>query len=133
MKKLIPIVASFARSHKSVWPLLVVVSVAAVCSAAIFTQVATPEIDTIFAWGQPMEVNMYDDTSGAIIFYTKSTSSCPALPTHSGATPTGTTKVFDINNPPLVAVNAHAYFKAIGYKAGMTDSAAVCALADNSQ
>lgn len=132
MKRAIQVIGSFVHGRR-VWPLLAIVSVALACAAAVYTQVATPEIETIFGWNQPMKVFMYDDTPGAIIFYTKSIPSCPALPTHNGATPTGTTKVFNFGSPPLVAVNARAYFKAIGYKANMTDSAAVCVIADNSQ
>lgn len=85
------------------------------------TQVSTPVIsppDT----DAPVSVNISCATSGATIFYT--VSSAGTIPSHSGGTPLGSTLVyggsFSIASGPKVV-------EAIGYKAGLTDSATAIA------
>lgn len=68
-----------------------------------------------------MYVFMTCGTSGATIFYTMGVTGC-TTPTHSGATPTGSTLVYDPANPPFIHHGLAKYFKAVGYKAGFTDS-----------
>ena len=63
-------------------------------------------------------VSFSDSTSGATIFYTQSKTNF-VTPTHSGATPTGTTIKY---TGGLINVVKTQYFSAIGYKSGMTDS-----------
>jgi hypothetical protein len=99
------------------------------------SQVATPVIfDEGYQPGQPMPVYMTCSTSGATIFYKVSTQSCPGNPTHNGSTPTNGTLKYDPSNVPEVPVGVTKYFKALGYKSGMTDSAvSACYAADNVQ
>jgi hypothetical protein len=119
--------------RRILWPFLCAVSAVFVCSTAWATQVLTPEIYESGYYGDPHTIFMYSDTPGATIFYTRGTSTC-ATPTHSGSTPTGTTKVFDPSHPPQVAFRSYAVFKAVGYKFGMTDSPfTICFIADNTE
>lgn len=67
-----------------------------------------------------IQVFMSTATSGATIFYTVSSIQPPSNPTHNGSTPTGSTYVY--TGPYNVSIGFHRYFKAIAYKAGMTDS-----------
>jgi Fn3 domain-containing protein len=75
-----------------------------------------------------MFVSMHSDTIDAIIFYTVANSTPPA-PTHTGSTPTGSTLVY--SGPISVDWQVYEEFKAIAYKAGMTDSNATSFVADN--
>jgi RHS repeat-associated protein len=63
---------------------------------------------------------MSTGTEGATIFYTMGTIQYPPSPTHNGATPTGNTQVY--SSPVTVSNGMKRYFRAIAYKAGMTDS-----------
>ena len=113
--------------------LLCATGVALVCSAAVMTQVATPEILPLYHHNAAAEVPMYDDTSGATIFYTKVSGYGPCTtPQHMGSTPIAPTKLFVFNNRPMVPLNAVQSFKAVAYKAGSTDSLFTnCVVVDN--
>ena len=75
-----------------------------------------------------MTVTMSTATAGATIFYTVGNSTPPA-PTHTGSTPTGSTLVY--SGPINVDWQVYEEFKAIAYKAGMTDSNVTSFVADN--
>ena len=66
----------------------------------------------------PRSVSITCATSGATIFYTLSTGG--TNPTHSGATPLGSTLVY---SGAFNTGTGTKIVRAIGYKAGMTDSA----------
>ena len=75
-----------------------------------------------------MQVYISTATGGATIFYTVANSNPPA-PTHTGSTPTGSTLVY--SGPISVDWQVYEEFKAIAYKAGMTDSNVTSFVADN--
>jgi RHS repeat-associated protein len=81
------------------------------------------------AYPNTMKVYMATATAGATIFYTVSTTDPAPIPTHNGATPTGTTKVY--TGPVNVIAGAHKFFAAIAYKSGMVDSVVTYFDADN--
>ena len=68
-------------------------------------------------------VSMFTDTPGAIIFFKTSPYAPPGNPTHTGSTPGAGTQVYNPMYPFVVVAWSNMYFKAIAYKAGMTDSA----------
>jgi RHS repeat-associated protein len=69
---------------------------------------------------RPVHVTLSTDTPGTTIFYTISDTPQAANPTHDGPTPTGGT--FAYTGPITVGPGATRWFKAMGYKAGMSDS-----------
>ena len=84
---------------------------------------ATPTIyDCGALSGQPLNVFMETATQGATIFYTRNGPSCPANPTHNGSTPTNGTVVYNPASPPQVVSGAVAYFKALAWGNGHSDS-----------
>ena len=104
----------------------------------ISTQVAAVRIyDNGYQDGQPMPVYMTTETAGAKIFYTSKASDtvCPPDPTHDEfGNPTGETQVYNASAPPTVGYNQAALFSAVGYKAGLADSAVTyCIYEDNIQ
>ncbi len=70
--------------------------------------------------GSPMLVYMSTTTTGATIFYTKSSTDPAPMPTHNGLTPTGSTLKY--TGPVSVPNGTEKFFKAIAYKSGMIDS-----------
>ena len=80
------------------------------------TQVATPVI-TPAGGTSPQVVSITCATSGAIIFYTLSAGG--TNPTHSGATPLGSTIKY---SGPFNTGSGNKQVRALGYKAGLTDS-----------
>ena len=63
-------------------------------------------------------------TTGATIFYTTNST----IPTHNGATPTGTTQVY--TGPVTVGKCNVIFFEALAYKSGMSDSVVTTRNAD---
>ncbi len=84
------------------------------------TQVATPVISPFSGSDQPVSVSITCATAGATIFYTVANSP-GTTPIHSGATPQGSTLVY--HSAFSVSGSANKVVKALGYKAGLTDSA----------
>lgn len=85
------------------------------------SQVAAVDFTLGGGYPEPMQVGMTTATSGATIFYTHglNPNNIPN-PTHSGGTPgTGT---FVYSPYVIVPPGQRWYFRALGYKAGMTDS-----------
>ena len=82
--------------------------------------------------GYPQTIYVYatTTTSGATIFATMGNHYIPANPTHNGGTPTGST--FICGGTFAVFAGDHKWFKAIAYKAGMTDSPIEIYEVDNS-
>jgi hypothetical protein len=84
------------------------------------TVVAKPLISPATGNDQPVTVSITCATSGATIFYT--ISNVPGTtPIHSGGTPQGSTLIY--TGAFSVSSNTDKVVKAIGYKAGLTDSA----------
>jgi hypothetical protein len=98
----------------------VVALIAFASSSALAEQCAAVEF-TEDGW-YPYTIYVYATTatSGATIFATMGNGYIPANPTHNGGTPTGST--FICGGTFAVFAGQHKWFKAIAYKAGMTDS-----------
>jgi hypothetical protein len=88
------------------------------------TVVATPAISPVSGSDQPVTCSITCATAGATIFYTLSNSP-GTTPLHSGATPQGSTLVY--SGAFSVSGNSNKTVKALGYKAGLTDSAVAAA------
>ena len=82
------------------------------CEAVNFTEDGNPP-NTIYVYATTA-------TSGATIFATMGNHYIPADPTHNGGTPTGST--FICGGTFTVFSGDNKWFKAIAYKAGMSDS-----------
>jgi len=108
----------------------VVALIAAVSSSALATQ-AEPVVFTE-SGSYPNTIYVYATTatSGATIFATMGNYFIPADPTHNGDTPTGTT--FICGGTFAVFAGQYKHFKALAYKAGMTDSSISYYEVDNS-
>jgi RHS repeat-associated protein len=70
---------------------------------------------------QSIRVSMTTETTGAIIFFTASTTQYPPpAPTHNGAVAGQGTQIYQ--TPYVVPYGSRRYFRAIAYRAGMIDS-----------
>ena len=86
-------------------------------TAAVALPTISPTAGTYFA---SPTVTLTDSTSGATIFFTTD----GTTPTHSGASPTGTTQTYSSG----FVVSATTTIKALGYSSGMVDSGVVSSL-----
>lgn len=90
-------------------------------SSLLADQVEPPEFNQIGHHPNTIFLAITTATSGATIFYTRSLypSYPPPYPTHNGSTPINC----QVYNGPLGVGNGqYAFFIAVAYKAGMTDS-----------
>lgn len=108
-----------------------VVALIAFASSSALAQQCEP-VEFTEDGGYPYTTYVYATTatSGATIFATMGNHYIPADPTHNGGTPTGST--FICGGTFAVFVGDHKWFKAIAYKAGMTDSVLNTYEVDNS-
>jgi hypothetical protein len=118
---------SFVSSSLGI--LLALVILAGLSASAQATQCEEVEFDQHTGFPFTAFTALSTQTSGATIFYTIGTLSCPADPTHTGGTQTGNTQIYSI--PIGCPVGAKRYIKALAYKAGMTDSIIICFEVDN--
>ena len=93
------------------------------CDTVQFTENGNTYPQTIYVYATTT-------TPGATIFATRGNHYIPANPTHSGGTPTGST--FICGGTFAVFAGDHKWFKAIAYKAGLTDSPIAIYEVDNS-
>lgn len=90
-------------------------------SSLLADQVELPEFTETGHYPSTVYVSISTPTSGATIFYTRSLwpSYPPPYPEHSGSTPINC----QVYNGPLGVGNGqYAFFIAVAYKEGMTDS-----------
>jgi hypothetical protein len=115
-------------------PMTTLVAVFALITCAASSALATQcePVDFTDNGNYPNTVYVYATTatSGATIFATMGNYYIPADPTHNGGTPTGST--FICGGTFAVFPGDHKWFKAIAYKAGMTDSVLNIYEVDNS-
>lgn len=115
-------------------PMTTLVAALALIAYAATSALATQcePVDFTDDGGYPGTVYVYATTAtpGATIFATMGNYYIPADPTHNGGTPTGST--FICGGTFAVFSGQHKWFKAIAYKAGMTDSVLNIYEVDNS-
>ena len=90
-------------------------------SSVLADQVDLPEFTETGHYPNTVYVSISTPTSGATIFYTRSLwpSYPPPDPVHSGSTPINCQVYY---GPLGVGNGQYAFFKAVAYKEGMTDS-----------
>jgi hypothetical protein len=90
-------------------------------SSVLADQVELPEFTETGHHPNTIYVSISTPTSGATIFYTRTLwpSYPPPDPVHNGSTPTNCQVYY---GPLGVGNGQYAFFKAVAYKAGMTDS-----------
>lgn len=90
-------------------------------SSLLADQVEMPEFTQTGHYPNTVYVSITTPTSGAIIFYTRSLwpYGLPPTPTHNGPTPINCQVYY---GPLGVGNGQYAYFAAVAYKDGMTDS-----------
>ncbi|MFZ1217882.1 MAG: hypothetical protein WAO00_01245 [Chthoniobacterales bacterium] len=111
---------------QSIWP-TISVSLTALAlilfttSSVLADQVEMPEFTQTGHHPNTIYVSITTPTSGAIIFYTRSLwpYGLPPTPTHNGPTPINCQVYY---GPLGVGNGQYAYFAAVAYKDGMTDS-----------
>ena len=117
------------------WPMATFIAAVALmifASSSALAQQCEPVDFTENGNSYPQTIYVYATTatSGATIFATMGNHYIPADPTHNGGTPTGST--FICGGTFAVFAGDHKWFKAIAYKAGMTDSVLNIYEVDNS-